>query len=445
VACPLHSSAIEVNLKGRLDAEMPRDAVTETLAFEVREVALAAQRAARVVAKSTAETRQRALFAMADAIDRCRIAVLTANAEDVSRGRPHLSAAMLDRLRIDDRRLDGMIGAIREIATAPELLGKIEHRDTRPTGLQIQRVRIPLGVIAMIYEARPNVTTDAAALCLKAGNACILRGGSEAIASNRELIAAVAEGLASAGLPATAVQLLPSTERAAIAELVKLDGLIDVVIPRGGEGLIRFVVEHARVPVIRHYKGVCHIYVHAAAPLERALAIVDNAKTQRPGVCNAVETLLIDRAIAAAFVPRLVDRFRNRVELRGDATAMELGGPSVARASEEDWHAEYLDLILAVRIVDDFDAAVAHIERYGSSHTEAIVTDDVAVAERFVREVDSSTVIVNASTRFADGGELGLGAEIGISTSRLHAYGPMGAEGLTTTKFVIRGNGQVRQ
>jgi glutamate-5-semialdehyde dehydrogenase len=418
--------------------------VTEALATLVRNVASEAQGAARAVAKASAATRQRALLAIAAAVDRHRTAILAASAEDVVRGRDQLSTAMLDRLRLDDRRLDGMIAAIREIALAPELLGRIEHREVRPSGLEIQRVRIPLGVIAMIYEARPNVTTDAAALCLKAGNACILRGGSEAIGANRELIAAVAEGLAEAGLPATAVQLLPVTDRAAIAELVKLDGLIDLVIPRGGEGLVRFVVEHARVPVIKHYKGVCHVYVHAAAPLERALEIVDNAKTQRPGVCNALETLLVDRAIASAFIPRLIERLGDRVELRGDATVQALGGSSIVAASEDDWHAEYLDLILAVRVVDGFDAAVAHIERYGSSHTEAIVTDDLATAERFVREVDSSTVIVNASTRFADGGELGLGAEIGVSTSRLHAYGPMGAEGLTTTKFVVRGNGQVR-
>ncbi len=397
------------------------------------------------MAKASADQRQRALLEIAEAVDRRRATVLAANAEDVERATGKLSAAMLDRLRLDDRRLDAMIAAIREIAAAPEVLGRVEHRQDRPNGLAVSRVRIPLGVVAMIYEARPNVTTDAAALCLKSGNACILRGGSEAVATNRELGAAIAEGLAGAGLPPAAVQLLPSTERAAIAELVKLDELVDVVIPRGGEGLIRFVVEHARVPVIKHYKGVCHIYVHAAANLERALAIIDNAKTQRPGVCNALETLLIDKAVAGTLVPRLIARLGGRVELRGDPTVIALGGSAVHPATEEDWHAEYLDLILAVRVVDDLDAAIAHIERYGSSHTESILTEDPAAAERFLREVDSSTVMVNASTRFADGGELGLGAEIGISTSRMHAYGPMGAEGLTTTKFVVRGNGQVRQ
>lgn len=431
---------------------MQRDAVIEPAVpapsggaeTSVRDVAVAAQRAARAVAKASAATRQAALLEIAAAVDRRRAAILAASSDDALRGKAHLAPAMLDRLRLDDRRLDAMIAAVREIAAAPELLGKVEHRELRPNGLEVQRVRIPLGVIAMIYEARPNVTTDAAALCLKAGNACILRGGSEAIGANRELAAAIAEGLAAAGLPAAAVSLLPSTDRAAIAELVKLDGLVDVVIPRGGEGLIRYVVEHARIPVIKHYKGVCHVYVHAAAQLERALAIAENAKVQRPGVCNAMETLLVDRAIAPELLPRLVERLGGRVELRGDEAAQALGGPSIRPATEDDWYAEYLDLILAVRVVDGFDAAVEHIERYGSSHTEAIVSDDPQVAERFVREIDSSTVIINASTRFADGGELGLGAEIGISTSRLHAYGPMGAEGLTTTKFVVRGNGQIR-
>ena len=321
----------------------------------------------------------------------------------------------------------------------------MERSEVRPNGLAVTRVRIPLGVVLMIYEARPNVTTDAAALCLKAGDACILRGGREAIESNRALLAAVQQGLRAAGLPADAVQLVPILEREAIAELVKLDDLIDLCIPRGGEGLIRYVAEHARVPVIKHYKGVCHIYVHRPldGDLARTVAIVRNAKVSRPGVCNALETLLIDRAVAAEVIPALV-RALPEVELRGDAEAQALGGPTIRAASEDDWYAEYLDLILAIRVVDGLDQAIAHIERYGSSHTESILTTDPDIAERFVREVDSSTVMVNASTRFADGGELGLGAEIGISTTRLHAYGPMGAEGLTTTKFVVRGTGQVR-
>ena len=409
----------------------------------VRGVAEAARAAARMVAKASAAQRTAALVAIADAIDRNTPTILAANARDMAAAHG-LATAMQDRLRLDKARVAALSRAVREIAAAPELLGRIEKTEARPNGLEVQRVRIPLGVVAMIYEARPNVTTDAAALCLKSGNACILRGGSEAIESNRALAAAVREGLAAAKLPVDAVQLVPMTDRDAIAELVKLDDLIDLCIPRGGEGLIRYVAEHARVPVIKHYKGVCHVFVHAAADPLLALRIVDNAKTSRPGVCNALETLLVDRAIAPAFIPSLVAQLAGRVELRGDDTARSLGGPTVRAATEEDWYAEYLDLILAVRVVDGLDGAISHIERYGSNHTESIVTTDQAAAERFLREVDSSTVMVNASTRFADGGELGLGAEIGISTTRLHAYGPMGAEGLTTTKFVVRGTGQVR-
>jgi glutamate-5-semialdehyde dehydrogenase len=406
----------------------------------LRGVAEAARAAARIVAKAPAAQRTQALAAIADAIDETRGEILAANARDLAAGEK-LAPAMRDRLMLDEARVGALARAVREIAAQPELLGRVEREDLRPNGLDVQQVRIPLGVILMIYEARPNVTTDAAALCLKAGNACILRGGSEAIESNRALARAVQAGLQRAGLPRDAVQLVPTTDREAIAELVKLDELIDLCIPRGGEGLIRYVAEHARVPVIKHYKGVCHVYIHRITPA--ALDIVDNAKTQRPGVCNALETLLVDRAVAAEFIPQLVARLGSRVELRGDDAARALGVAHTA--SEDDWSAEYLAPILAVRVVDGIDAAIAHIERYGSSHTESIVTTDEAAADRFVREVDSSTVMVNASTRFADGGELGLGAEIGISTTRLHAYGPMGAEGLTTLKYVVHGTGQVRK
>lgn len=411
----------------------------------IRGVAQAARAAARSIAKAPATQRKSALLAIADAIDAQRGAILSANALDVAAATKSLSAAMIDRLTLDDARVAGLSRAVREIAEQPDVLGRVDKTETRPNGLEVQRVRIPLGVIAMIYEARPNVTTDAAALCLKAGNACILRGGREAIESNRALLRAVQTGLAAAKLPADAVQLVPVMEREAIADLVKLDELIDLCIPRGGEGLIRYVAEHARVPVIKHYKGVCHVFVHAAADLDVAERIVENAKTQRPGVCNALETLLVDKAVANQFIPRLVARLSPNVELRGDATVQSLGGStSIKPATEDDWHAEYLDLILAIRVVDGLPGAIQHIEQYGSNHTESIVTTDREAAEQFLREVDSSTVIVNASTRFADGGELGLGAEIGISTTRLHAYGPMGAEGLTTTKFVVRGSGQVR-
>ena len=403
------------------------------------QVAQAARAASRTLAKATASQRDAALHAIADAILADQ-GILAANAQDLVAA-TDLAPAMVDRLRLDAGRIGKLVAAIREVAQLPEILGRVERRETRPNGLEIERVRIPLGVILMIFEARPNVTTDAAALCLKTGNACILRGGREAQHTNRALAACVQRGLAAAGLPAAAVQLVPTTDREAIAELVKLDELIDLCIPRGGEGLIRYVAEHARVPVIKHYKGVCHVYVHAAADLALAEAIVENAKVSRPGVCNAAETVLIDRAIAERFVPRLIARLP-QVELRGDETARALGVANAA--TEADWGAEYLDLTLAVKIVDGVDAAITHIETYGSSHTEAIITTDAAAAEKFLRDCDSSTVLVNASTRFADGGELGLGAEIGISTTRLHAYGPMGAEGLTTTKFVVRGTGQVR-
>jgi len=412
-------------------------------AATIRQVAEAARTASRTVAKLSAERRRAALLAIADAIEGRRAQILEANATDLAGGKAAgLTPALLDRLRLDDARVAALAVAVREIAAAPELIGRVDRTETRPNGLVVERVRIPLGVIAMIYEARPNVTVDAAALCLKAGNACILRGGREALESNKALLASVQAGLLAAGLPGDAVQLLPTTDREAIVDLVKLDDLIDLVIPRGGEGLIRYVAEHARVPVIKHYKGVCHIYVHSG-DLDGAVDLVRNAKVSRPGVCNALETLLVDRAIAPQLIPRLVAALPE-VELRGDATTQQLGGPTVVAATEEDWFAEYLDLILAVRVVDGIEQAIRHIEHYGSSHTESILTTDPVLAERFVREVDSSTVMVNASTRFADGGELGLGAEIGISTTRLHAYGPMGAEGLTTTKFVVRGNGQTR-
>ncbi len=415
-------------------------------AAEIRELAVAARAASRVVARAPAETRRRALDAIAAQLRTRAPAILDANGQDIGRAEASgLAPAMIDRLRLDAQRLAAIGRAVEEIAAQPELVGRLERAETLANGLRIARMRIPLGVIAMIYESRPNVTVDAAALCVKSGNACILRGGSEAFASNQALGAAVGAGLAAAGLPPAVVTVVPSTDRDAIRTLVTLDGLVDLCIPRGGEALIRFVAEHARVPVIKHYKGVCHLYVHAAADLDIALALAENGKVQRPGVCNAVETILVDRAAAAAFVPRLCTRFRELgVELRGDAEVQRLGGAGVVPATDDDWAAEYLELIVAIRVVDDLDAAIAHIERWGSDHTESIVTTDDTAAERFLREIGSSTVMHNASTRFADGGELGLGAEIGVSTTRLHAYGPMGAEGLTTTKFVVRGTGQIR-
>ena len=416
---------------------------------DLRELARQARIAARIVARAPAAQRRRALDAIAAELRARTATILDANRTDlVAAEQRGLAPAMIDRLRLDEGRLEAIARAVDEIAAQPELIGRLERAETRSDGLELARMRIPLGVIAIVYEARPNVTVDAAALCLKAGNACILRGGSEAFASNQALGAAVAAGLAAAGLPPAAVTMVPSTDREAIRALVQLDEYIDLCIPRGGEGLIRFVAEHARVPVIKHYKGVCHLYVHAAADLEMALRIAENGKVQRPGVCNALETILVDRAVADRFVPMLAARFGALgVELRGDPDVVRLAAGSGARvvpATDDDWAAEYLALIVAVRVVDDLDAAIAHIERWGSDHTESIITGDQAAADRFLREVGSSTVMHNASTRFADGGQLGLGAEIGISTTRLHAYGPMGAEGLTTTKFIVRGTGHVR-
>jgi glutamate-5-semialdehyde dehydrogenase len=421
--------------------------VTSGVSAQVRALAEAARAAARTVAKATAAQRATALAAMAAAVRARRTEILAANAQDVDLAQAGgLPAPMIDRLRLDDARLEGIARAIDEVAAQPELVGAIERAERRPNGLEIARMRIPLGVVAIVYEARPNVTTDAAALCLKAGNACILRGGSEAIRSNRALGGAVAAGLAAAGLPAEAVQIVPWTDREAVKALVAQDELVDLVIPRGGEGLIQFVAEHARVPVIKHYKGVCHIYVHGAADHDMALAICESAKVQRPSACNAVETILVDRAIAPAFVPKLVARLvASGVEVRGDELVRaHAGGKDVVPATDDDWAAEYLALTVAIKAVDGVGEAIAHIERWGSSHTESIITADEDAARRFLRECDSSTVLWNASTRFADGGELGLGAEIGISTTKLHAYGPMGAEGLTTTKFIVRGTGQIR-
>jgi glutamate-5-semialdehyde dehydrogenase len=412
-------------------------------AVDIARIARDARAAGRLVAKAGADRRTAALYAIADAIERRRAEILAANLHDVAAAAA-LPTALQDRLRLDDKRLDKIAQAVREVASQPDLVGQVVKQWTRPNGLDVARRRIPLGVIAIIYESRPNVTTDAAALCLRAGNAVILRGGSEAFASNRALAAAVADGLAAAALPATAVQLVPTTDRAAMAELLTRDEEIDLVIPRGGEQLIRFVAERSRIPVIKHYRGNCHVFVERTAEPGMALEICYNSKVQRPGVCNAAETILVDEAIAKSFLPLLAKRLGSAgVELRGDERARAVV-PELRLASDEDFATEFLDLICAVGVVDGVAGAVSHIERWGSSHTESIVTRDRDAAQRFVDEIDSSCVLVNASTRFADGGELGLGAEIGISTTRLHAYGPMGAEELTTTKFVVIGEGQTR-
>lgn len=417
----------------------------------VEEAVVAIARAARVasrrLARSTPSERTSALEAIADALDAHADAIVAANALDLEAADASgIAGAMRNRLELNAAGVAKLSTAVREVAAQPDPLGGIEDEQVRPNGLRVGRMRIPLGVVAMIYESRPNVTSDAAVLCLKAGNAVVLRGGSEALHSNRAIAGAIRAGLERSSLPADAVQLIPMSDRSAIDVLLVQEESIDLVIPRGGEGLIRAVTRKSRIPVLQHYKGVCHVFVDESAPLERAVDIVHNAKVQRPGVCNAAETLLVHEGAAERVLPAIARRLtESGVELRGcERTREVLVGVAVTPATEDDWHAEYLDLTLAVRVVPDLEAALDHIATYASSHTEAIVTDDPQAAATFVSAIQSSTVLVNASTRFADGGELGLGAEIGISTSRLHAYGPMGANELTTRKFVVFGDGQIR-
>jgi glutamate-5-semialdehyde dehydrogenase len=412
---------------------------------DIRTQALACRDAATAIATLDNAARRLLLQDMAQAIDDRTDAILAANEQDMAQAAAKgVQGAMLDRLRLDAGRVAAIANAVREVAGLPDPVGQVTRHDQLPNGLAIERVRIPLGVITMIYEARPNVTADAAALCLKAGNAVILRGGSEALHSNTAIAAALHAALEKHGIPAAAVTLVEDLRRETMVELLQLADIIDLAIPRGGEGLIRFVTEHARVPVIKHYKGVCHLYVDKAADLALALDLLIDGKTSRPGVCNALETLLVHRDVAASFLPTAVAALRQRgVELRGDERSRAVV-PDMAVVSEDDYAAEFLDLILAVRVVDDVADAIAHIRRYGSDHTEVIATADQATADAFVHALRSAVVMVNASSRFSDGGELGLGAEIGISTTRLHAYGPMGAESLTIERFVVRGEGQVR-
>lgn len=411
----------------------------------LRERAIACRDAAAVVAGLDTVAKRRLLHRMADALAADAAVVIAANRCDMDAALANAtSGAMLDRLRLDEDRVDAIVGAIREVAMLPDPVGVITRRETRPNGIVVERERIPLGVIAMIYEARPNVTADAAALCLMAGNAVILRGGSDAMHSNVAIANALCRALREEGIPESALTLLDDPRRETMVELLQLTDIVDLAIPRGGEGLIRFVAEHARVPVIKHYKGVCHLYVDVDADQELALRLLLDGKTTRPGVCNALETMLVHRDVAATFLPRAIARLRERgVDVRGDDGVRAVVA-DVSTASEDDYAAEFLDLIIAVRVVDDIEQAIAHIRRYGSDHTEVIATRDQATAERFVHSLRSAVVMVNASSRFSDGGELGLGTEIGISTTRLHAYGPMGAESLTVERFVVRGEGQVR-
>lgn len=420
------------------------------LAEDVRDLGRRARAAARPLARLDSAAKARALGAMADALLAARADVLAANAADVAAaGAAGLSPALIDRLRLDDARFATVVAGVRAVAGLPDPVGRRLRQWTRADGLRIEKVGVPIGVVGFIYESRPNVTVDAAAVCLLAGNAVILRGGSEALASNRALAAALAGGLARAGLPVDAVQLVATPDREAVRLLCGLDESIDLLVPRGGRGLIETVVAHARMPVIKHLDGLCALYVDAAADLAMAERIALNAKCQRPSACNAIETLLVHAAVAAPFLASAGPALRARgVRLRADPRALALLGGAdasgVAAATPEDFRTEFLDLVLAVKVVDALDEAIAHIGRHGSRHSDAIVTADAAAAERFLSAVDSATVYWNASTRFTDGGEFGFGAEIGISTDRLHARGPMGPEELTTYKYVLRGDGQVR-
>ncbi|WP_233841418.1 glutamate-5-semialdehyde dehydrogenase [Dyella sp. 2HG41-7] len=412
---------------------------------DIRTQALACKDAAQAMFALDSDTKRKLLHDMASALETHRDEILAANARDLQQAAAKgVQGAMLDRLRLDESRVAGIANAVREIAALPDPVGLVTRRETRPNGLEVERVRIPLGVIAMIYEARPNVTADAAALCLMAGNAVILRGGSEALHSNMAIASALHSALEKHDIPAAALTLIEDLRRETMVELLQLSDIIDLAIPRGGEGLIRFVAEHARVPVIKHYKGVCHLYVDASADEALALNLLIDGKTSRPGVCNALETLLVHRDVATSFLPKAVTALRDRgVEVRGCERSRALI-EGMRAATDEDYAAEFLDLIIAVRVVDDLGMAIGHIQRFGSDHTEVIATRDDHAARRFMQAIRSAVVMVNASSRFSDGGELGLGAEIGISTTRLHAYGPMGAEALTVERFVVKGDGQVR-
>jgi glutamate-5-semialdehyde dehydrogenase len=404
-----------------------------------------ARSASRIVAASTTGQRNNALLAMADNLESNASTLQAENRKDLEAGRAKgLDAALLDRLELTSEGIAGMAEGLRQIATLPDPVGAITDLDYRPSGIQVGRMRVPLGVIGIIYESRPNVTADAAGLCLKSGNATILRGGSEAIQSNQAIAVCIREGLEKAGLPQTAIQVIETTDRAAVGELLIMDNYVDVIVPRGGKGLIERVSRDSKVPVIKHLDGICHVYIDDRADKEKAIAIADNAKTHRYGVCNAMETLLVAEGIAAEVLPELNKIYQDKgVELRGCDRTCELL-TDINPASEEDWDTEYLAPILSIRIVDDMTAAIEHINTHSSQHTDTIVTEDYTRSRQFLREVDSSSVMVNASTRFADGFEYGLGAEIGISTDKLHARGPVGLEGLTSQKYIVLGDGHIR-
>lgn len=411
----------------------------------IETIAARARKASRPLVSLSTVQKNRALAAMAQRLRSSAEELKTENAKDLKQARAsHLSAAMIDRLTLSDKVIEGMARALEEIAELPDPVGKIENMTRRPNGLTVGKMKIPLGVVAIIYESRPNVTSDAAGLCLKSGNAVILRGGSEAFNSNRAIVKVLKSALEESNISPDVIGFIPVTDREAINEMLSLEQYIDLVIPRGGEGLIRTVVENSRIPVLKHYKGVCHIFVDRDADLDKAYKICLNAKVQRPGVCNAMETLLVDAPVADTFLPEMIRLLReNGVEIRGCEKTRRIVA-DVTPARESDWYEEFLDLVLAVKVTDGMQEAIDHIEKYSSDHTEAIITENHTRAMQFLRDVDSSTVLVNASTRFSDGGEFGLGAEIGICTSRIHAYGPMGIEDLTIGKFVCFGDGQIR-
>ncbi|AJE16877.1 glutamate-5-semialdehyde dehydrogenase [Pseudomonas sp. S5(2021)] len=420
--------------------------MTESVLDYMTRLGRSAREASRVLARASTAQKNRALQAAARALDAARDELVAANEQDLAQGRANgLDAAMLDRLALTPKVIDSMIEGLRQVAALPDPIGEIRDMRYMPSGIQVGKMRVPLGVVGIIYESRPNVTIDAASLCLKSGNATILRGGSEAIHSNRAIARCIAQGLLEAELPAASVQVVETTDRAAVGALIAMPEYVDVIVPRGGKGLIERISRDARVPVIKHLDGICHVYIDVAADPQKAIRIADNAKTQRFAPCNTMETLLVHQAIAAEVLPPLAAIYRDKgVELRGCAGTRALLGADVLEATEQDWATEYNAPILSIRLVDSLDAAIEHINRYGSQHTDAIVTENFTDARRFLTEVDSSSVMVNASTRFADGFEYGLGAEIGISTDKLHARGPVGLEGLTSEKYVVLGDGHIR-
>jgi len=426
-------------------ASAPRPAEPVAVAAYVDGLARRAREVGRVLGRAETAAKNRALLAIADALENSAGRLIEENRKDLDAGAAKgLDRAQLERLGVDAKRVAAMAAGLREIAALPDPVGEISGLTYRPSGIQVGRMRVPLGVIGIIYESRPNVTADAAGLCLKSGNACILRGGSEAIHSNKAIAACIRQGLEAGGLPADAVQLVETTDRAAVGALLAADKYVDIIVPRGGRSLIERIVAESRIPVIKHLDGICHVYIDDGADFAKARSIAINAKTQRYGVCNAMETLLVAAGVASAILPELVALYRDKgVELRACPEACRIV-PGCIPATEADWDTEYLAPILAVRVVAGLDEAIEHIHRHGSGHTDAIVTEDYSRARRFLREVDSASVMVNASTRFADGFEYGLGAEIGISTDKLHARGPVGLEGLTTQKFIVLGDGQVR-